>query len=106
MVILLAIGVFSSFIASISSTLNTLRMSRVENSKHLDVDFPHGCFVGEMDGGSSVRSIPGRKQFPNILLMDQKSRLLPVAVGLLSTIIYRVLRPNGGCLGFLNHQTI
>eukprot|EP00434_Breviolum_minutum_P014837 symbB.v1.2.013082.t1/scaffold920.1/size152120/4 len=33
-VILLAIGVFSSFIASISSTLNTLRMSRVENSKH------------------------------------------------------------------------
>lgn len=33
-VILLAIGVFSSFIASISSSLNTLRMSRLENSKH------------------------------------------------------------------------
>lgn len=33
-IILLAIGVFSSFIASISSTLNMLRASRVENSKH------------------------------------------------------------------------
>ena len=29
----MAIGVFSSFIASISSTLNMLRASRVENSK-------------------------------------------------------------------------
>ena len=65
MVILLAIGVFSSFIASISSTLNTLRMSRVENSKHLDVDFPHGCCVGEMDGWyGSVPKYSGKKTIP------------------------------------------
>ena len=73
-VILLAIGVFSSFIASISSTLNTLRMSRVENSKHLDWwnGWRKQCPV----------SIPVKNNSPNILLMDQNPGFYsPVEVG-------------------------
>ena len=39
----------------------------------------------------------------NILLMEE-IRPSSVEVGSLSTIYYRVLYIQGGCLGFLNHQ--